>query len=78
MDKSYLPKLSALSGQEAFNELRDYFLGEDWYVVDPLGTSQVNAIAVEEIKQKYRGRKREDKIFKFGKFEFKIKGGNRW
>lgn len=78
MDKSYEPKLPVLSGQEAFNELSDYFLGEGWYVVDPLCTSQVNAIAVEEIKQRYKGRKREDKIFKFGNFELKIKGKNRW
>ena len=78
MDKSYEPKIPAISGQDAFNELKDYFLGEDWYVVDPIHTTQVNMVVLEEIKQRYKGRKREDKIFKFGNFELKIKGGNRW
>lgn len=30
-----------------------YLLGEDWYVVDPLGHEQVNQIALEEILYKY-------------------------
>lgn len=47
--------LKPLAPQEALNELIDYFLGENWYVVDPLGPSQVNAIAVDEIKRKFKG-----------------------
>ncbi len=31
----------------------DYFLGSDWYVVDPLSPNQVNSIAAEEIKIYY-------------------------
>ena len=31
----------------------DMLLGKDWYVVDPLSQSQVNTIAIEEIKRKY-------------------------
>ena len=30
-----------------------YLLGEDWYVVDPLGHEQINQIALEEILDKY-------------------------
>lgn len=40
-------------GQEAFNQVRDYILGKDWYVVDSMPTDQVNTIAVEEIKAKW-------------------------
>lgn len=44
-----------------------YLLGEDWYVVDPLGQTQVNEIALYNILNKYskryrkecKGRKRE-------------------
>ena len=40
----------------------DYLLGEDWYVVDPLGQTQINEIALFEILEKYSKRfKREKK-----------------
>ena len=45
-----------MSGQTALNELCDYFLGKDWYVVDPLSNMQVNPIIVYEIERKYRKR----------------------
>ena len=34
----------------------DYLLGEDWYVVDPLGQTQVNEIALAIILSKYSKR----------------------
>lgn len=34
----------------------DYLLGEDWYVVDPLGRTQINEIALAEILSKYSKR----------------------
>ena len=34
----------------------DYLLGEDWYVVDPLGQTQVNEMALAEILSKYSKR----------------------
>ena len=34
----------------------DYLLGEDWYVVDPLGQTQVNEIALAAILSKYSKR----------------------
>ena len=39
----------------------DYLLGEDWYVVDPIGQSQVNEIALYEILEKYSKRYRKEK-----------------
>ena len=30
-----------------------YLLGDDWYVVDPLGHNQVNQVALEEILYMY-------------------------
>lgn len=30
----------------------DYLLGQDWYVVDPLGQTQINEIALYEILEK--------------------------
>ena len=31
----------------------DYLLGEDWYIADPLGQTQINEIALEQILTKY-------------------------
>lgn len=28
--------LNSINGQEAFDQVRDYILGKDWYVVDPI------------------------------------------
>lgn len=38
----------------------DYLLGEDWYVVDPIGRQQVNEIALHEILEKYSRRYRKE------------------
>lgn len=45
--------LNSTNGQEAFDQVRDYILGKDWYVVESMSTGQVNTIAVEEIKAKW-------------------------
>ena len=42
--------------QTALNELCRFFLGEDWYVVDPLSTKQVNFWIVYEIERKYKNK----------------------
>lgn len=39
----------------------DYLLGEDWYVVDPLGRTQINEIALYQILEKYSKRYRKEK-----------------
>lgn len=42
-----------MDAQLALNILTDYLLGEDWYVVMPMNTKQVNACVVEQILDKY-------------------------
>lgn len=42
-----------LEAQKAINFLKDYLLGEDWYVVDPISTQQVNTEIVFEILLKH-------------------------
>lgn len=37
-----------------------YLLGEDWYVVDPLGNDQVNEIALLEILERYSRKYRKE------------------
>lgn len=39
----------------------DYLLGEDWYVVDPLGQTQINEIALYKILEKYSKRYRKER-----------------
>ena len=53
-----LSKLVPLESSEALNILIRHLLGEDWYVVDPLSPTQVNAIAVDEIIHKYPKKKK--------------------
>lgn len=38
-----------------------YLLGDDWYVVDPLGKEQINEIALCEILAKYSKKYRKEK-----------------
>lgn len=42
-----------LEPQLALEFLKDYLLGEDWYVVDPMSTSQGNTNIVFEILRKH-------------------------
>ena len=39
--------------QEVVNVLCDLFLGENWYVVAPLSTEQVNTLILDNILYKY-------------------------
>lgn len=57
--------LKPLTAQEAFNELIDHLLGEDWYCTDPLGPTQVNAIVVDTIKRIYPKKKRLKLVTEF-------------
>ena len=50
--------LKPLSYEEAFIVLMNHFLGEDWYVVDPLSQKQVNAIVVDAIISRYPKKKK--------------------
>jgi hypothetical protein len=38
----------------------DYLLGKDWYVIDPLGQTQINEIALYKILEKYSKRFRKE------------------
>ena len=38
----------------------DYLLGEDWYVVDPLGQTQINEIALHKILEKHSKQYRKE------------------
>lgn len=52
-DPDVVPYMKA---QTAVNELCRFFLGEDWYVVDPLSTEQVNVDIVYEIERMFPNR----------------------
>lgn len=43
--------------QEGLNVLIHHFLGDDWYVVMPLSTEQVNTEAIYEILRNYPKKK---------------------
>lgn len=47
--------LKPINGQDAFNEACRYLLGKDLHMrlVDPLSTSQCNAILLDDIKAEY-------------------------
>ena len=47
--------IKELTSHEALMELCHYFLGEDFYVVDPIHGTQVNAVIVDTIKENYKG-----------------------
>lgn len=49
-----------LDAQQAINFLCDYLLGEDWYVVMPESTEQVNSVIVEQILYKYSKKYRKE------------------
>ena len=54
--QEYSEQIPYMDAQTALNEICDYLLGEDWYVVDPLPSCQINPIIVMEIEQKYKKR----------------------
>lgn len=43
----------ALDAQIAVHLLKDHFLGEDWYCVDPICNAQVNTVIVYEILRRF-------------------------
>ena len=50
-----------ISDTEFIMFIIDYLLGEDWYVVDPLGRTQIIEEALFEILEKYSKRFRKEK-----------------
>lgn len=57
-----------LEPQVALNILRDHFLGQDWYTVNPVGVKQVNTEIVYDILKKYPAN-RSNKKGIFGKIK---------
>lgn len=49
-----------MEAQKALDILTSYLLGDDWYVVDPMNTKQVNAIITEQILDKYSKKWKKD------------------
>lgn len=56
-DNMFPPSLDA---QTAINFLESYLLGVDWYIVNPLTTSQANCEVVHEILYKYSKKYRKE------------------
>lgn len=52
-DTSYGLYPAPMEAQEALDILTSYLLGDDWYVVDPMGVKQCNACVIEQILDKY-------------------------
>ena len=44
----------AINAQVALNELCEFFLGKDWYIVTPMHNAQVNYVMVYEIERKFK------------------------
>ena len=44
-----------MDAQTALNELANYFLGDDWYSINPVNQLQINTEIVCAIEQKYKG-----------------------
>ena len=55
-----------ITDSEFIDFIITYLLGENWYVVDPLGHNQINQIALEEILYTYSK-----------KFRKELKNGNK-
>lgn len=57
---------TGITDREFVHFIIKYLLGEDWYVVDPLGHDQINQIALEEILNNYSKKFRKE-IKRFNK-----------
>lgn len=51
---------SGVSDRTALNILVRYLLGEDYYITDPVGVTQGNAIIVDDILKKYSRKYRRE------------------
>lgn len=49
-----------LNAQLGIDFLKDYLLGEDWYVVNPVSAEQCNSEVVHEILMKYSKQYRKE------------------
>ena len=56
--KQVVERVDSMTADEALDVLVNELLGEDYYIVDPLGAHQANVIIVEDILKKYKKRGR--------------------
>jgi hypothetical protein len=59
-DTSYGICPAPLSAQQALDILTSYLLGDDWYIASSVSQEQGNAIATEQILDKYSKKWRKD------------------
>ena len=45
--------IKSISGEEAFDELIRHFMGDHYYIVDPIHAHQANYVILQEIKEAY-------------------------
>jgi hypothetical protein len=64
-EKDYGILAPPTTAQDGLNVLINHFLGDNWYVVNPLSTEQVNTEAVTQILIKYPNLKFWDKVKRF-------------
>ena len=53
---------NTVSNHDIAKILLNHFLGNDWYVSDPLSADQINAIALDKILSRYTGARKQSKI----------------
>lgn len=68
IDKSNWPKDDIFppptEAQEGLYTLIHHFLGDDWYCVNPIHTTQINTEAIAEILIKYPGKKERKLLYR--------------
>lgn len=76
--KSMKDMPEVLEGQEGLDMLSDFFLGEDYYIVDPVSNRQGNVIVVLDIINKYIREKEYHKTYCFMVFVLGLVTGIVW
>lgn len=51
--KNFYKDIKSISGEDAFNELIRHFIGDHYYIVDPIHAHQANYVILQEIKEAY-------------------------
>lgn len=46
-------KIESISGEDAFNELIRHFMGDHYYIVEPIHAYESNYVILQEIKKAY-------------------------
>lgn len=46
-------KIESISGQDAFDALIRHFMGDHYYIVEPIHTYEANYVILQEIKRAY-------------------------